>query len=84
VGEEAVALALHACARHPDDYVAAVRCGANISGDSDSVACIAGGLLGARLGPAALPPDWVARLEKRDDLARLAERLAARREARLG
>jgi ADP-ribosylglycohydrolase len=81
VGEEAVALALFACARYPDDYIAAARCAANISGDSDSVACIAGGILGARLGPAALPPDWVARLEKREALAGLAERLAAKREA---
>jgi ADP-ribosylglycohydrolase len=79
VGEEAVALALFACARHPDDYPAAVRCAANISGDSDSVACIAGGVLGARLGPAALPLDWVARLEKRAYLADLAGRLAAKR-----
>ena len=118
VGEEAVAMALLACARHPDDYAAAVRCAANLTGDSDSVACIAGGLLGARpraagglecrnesgpsgprgagglecrnesgpsgLGAAAIPADWVARLEKRDYLADLAARLAAKREALVG
>jgi ADP-ribosylglycohydrolase len=81
VGEEAVAMALFACARHPDDYPAAVRCGANLTGDSDSVACIAGGLMGARLGPAAIPADWIARLEKRAYLEGLARRLAAKREA---
>jgi ADP-ribosylglycohydrolase len=81
VGEEAVALALFACARHPDDYPAGVRCAANISGDSDSAACIAGGILGARLGAAAIPPAWIARLEKRECLAGLAGRLAAKREA---
>jgi ADP-ribosylglycohydrolase len=81
VAEEAVALALHAAARHPDDYVAAVRLGANITGDSDSVACIAGGLLGARLGPAAIPADWIARLENRDYVTRVAARLAEARAA---
>jgi ADP-ribosylglycohydrolase len=81
VAEEAVALALHAVVRHPDDYVAGVGLAANITGDSDSVACIAGGILGARLGLAAIPADWVARLENRDYIRQLADRLAAKRQA---
>jgi ADP-ribosylglycohydrolase len=76
IAEEAVALALFCVMRHPSDYVAAVRLGANISGDSDSVASIAGGILGARLGTLALPSDWVERLEDRERLMALAERLA--------
>ncbi len=75
VGEEAVALALYCCLKYPDDYVAAVRLGANIDGDSDSVACIAGGILGARLGLNALPAAWIDRLERRAELATLAEAL---------
>ncbi|MBI5290931.1 MAG: ADP-ribosylglycohydrolase family protein [Chloroflexi bacterium] len=75
VGEEAVALAIYCCLKHPDDYVAAVRLGANITGDSDSVASIAGGIMGARLGRAAIPADWIVRLERRAELETLAERL---------
>jgi ADP-ribosylglycohydrolase len=73
-------MALYCVLKHSDDYVAAVRLGANISGDSDSVAAITGGILGARLGPDALPPDWIARLENREYLAALGERLAEKKE----
>jgi ADP-ribosylglycohydrolase len=79
IAEEAVAMALFCVLRHPGDYVAAVRLGANITGDSDSVASIAGGILGARLGTAALPTDWVERLENRDQLMAVAERLARKK-----
>jgi len=77
VGEEAVALALYCCARYPDDWVATVRRGANTNGDSDSIASIAGGIQAARLGLDAIPPAWIARVEKRDDLAHYADQLAA-------
>jgi ADP-ribosylglycohydrolase len=77
VGEEAVALALYCCARTPDDWVATVRRGANTNGDSDSIASIAGGIQAARLGLEAIPADWIARLEKVEDLTRLADELAA-------
>lgn len=75
VGDEAIALALYCCLKHPDDYVAAVRLGANITGDSDSVASIAGGIIAARLGMNALPPDWIARLERRTELEGVAHAL---------
>jgi ADP-ribosylglycohydrolase len=79
VGEEAVALAMYCCVKHPDDYVAAVRLGANMDGDSDSVACIAGGILAARLGLEAIPSDWVARLERRAELEQIAKLLDAKK-----
>jgi ADP-ribosylglycohydrolase len=79
IAEEAVGMALYCVLRHPTDYVAAVRLGANISGDSDSVASITGGILGARLGTRAIPPDWLARLENRPYLQDLAERLAGKK-----
>jgi ADP-ribosylglycohydrolase len=84
IAEEAVAMALFCVVKHPDDYIAAVRLGANISGDSDSVASIAGGILGARLGTAAIPTDWLAALENRDYLADLADRLARKQADLLG
>jgi ADP-ribosylglycohydrolase len=81
IAEEAIAMALFCVMRHPVDYVAAVRLAANISGDSDSVASIAGGILAARLGCSALPADWLERLENREQLIDLANRLADRKVA---
>ncbi len=75
VAEEAVALALYCVLRYPDDYVAAVRRAANSNGDSDSIACIAGGILGARLGLDAIPPGWRERCADAAYLRDLAERL---------
>jgi ADP-ribosylglycohydrolase len=82
--EEAVALALYCAMRHPDDYVTAVRRAANIPGDSDSVACITGGIMGARLGLEAIPEEWVARLEKCEYVTDVANRLAAKKQALYG
>jgi len=76
VGEEAVALALYCVIRYPDDYVACIRRAANTDGDSDSIACIAGGIMGARLGLEAIPQDWRERCENRDYLSALAGRMA--------
>jgi ADP-ribosylglycohydrolase len=81
IAEEAVAMALYCVLTRPDDFAAAVALGANISGDSDTVASIAGGIVAARLGPAAIPEDWIARLENRDGLEGLAERLAEKKRA---
>ncbi len=75
VGDEAVALALYCVLQFPDDYTACMRRAANTSGDSDSIATIAGGIVGARLGLNAVPQDWILRLERRDEIARLAQRL---------
>ncbi|MCU0511610.1 MAG: ADP-ribosylglycohydrolase family protein [Anaerolineae bacterium] len=80
-GETAIALALYCVLRYPDDYVAAMRRAASTDGDSDSIACIAGGILGARLGLAAIPADWQQRCEKRALLLDLGERMAAARAA---
>jgi ADP-ribosylglycohydrolase len=79
VGEEAVAMAIYCANRYPDDFVGAVRRAVNIPGDSDSVGCITGGLLAARLGLDAIPTDWIARLEHVEYLTDVAKRLAALR-----
>ncbi len=78
-GDEAVALALYCVLRYPDDYAGAVRCAVNHDGDSDTVGCIVGGMMGARLGLDAIPADWRARCENRADLDNLALRLDAAR-----
>jgi len=60
----------------PDDYKKTVLRGANTEGDSDSIACIAGGINGAYLGIGAIPDDWIKRIEKSGYLDDLATRLA--------
>lgn len=74
-GEEAVALALYCVLRYPDDYVSCVRRAANTNGDSDSIACIAGGIIGARLGIAAIPEAWRESCENAAYLTELAARM---------
>ena len=79
IGEEAVALALYCFLRYPDDYAKTVLRGANTAGDSDSIACIAGGISGARVGVEGIPAEWVRNIEKSDYLDDLALRLAENR-----
>jgi ADP-ribosylglycohydrolase len=67
-------MALYCVLKHPDDYVAVVRCAANIDGDSDSVACIAGAIAGARLGISAIPQAWLQSLPQ--DLHQQLQQLA--------
>lgn len=79
VAEEAIASALYCVWRHPDDFLACVLEAVNTDGDSDSIACIAGGISGARLGVSRLPRDLVATVERSGDLLDLAARLTAAR-----
>jgi len=58
VAEEAMACALYCFIRSPGDYRSTVLTAANASGDSDSIACIAGGISGAYNGLAAIPEAW--------------------------
>lgn len=83
VGDEAVGLSLWCVQKFPEDYVATVRRGANSNGDSDSVACIAGGISAARLGLEAIPQAWRARCENHDYLLDCAERMFLAREVML-
>jgi len=69
---EAIAAAVYVFLRHPDDPRQAILEGANTPGDSDSIASIAGALVGARCGLQAIPPDWVRDIERRDVLLDLA------------
>jgi len=48
---------------------------AQAGGDTDTNAAVAGALLGARYGEAALPPRWVQQLVGAQGIAKLAERL---------
>ncbi|QDU23102.1 ADP-ribosylglycohydrolase family protein [Urbifossiella limnaea] len=79
VAEEAVFAALYCGCRAPDSFRDAVLMAANTDGDSDTVATLAGGFLGARLGLGAIPEAWRRGLERSADLHDLGRRLAAAR-----
>jgi ADP-ribosylglycohydrolase len=72
IGEEAVAAALWCVLRAGGDFRQSVLRGANSSGDSDSIASIAGGIAGAMAGVAALPSEWVRDVEQGARLRALA------------
>jgi ADP-ribosylglycohydrolase len=80
IAEEAVAMALAAVLRHRDDFAQAVRCAVRHDGDSDTVGCITGALMGARLGERELPEKLLQRLEGADGLRALAVKMAAGRD----
>ncbi len=69
VGEEAFAMALYAVIRHSSDLKACLRVSANHSGDSDSVACIAGSILGALNGIDVVPQEWIDCLAEKGRIA---------------
>ncbi|SNS44915.1 ADP-ribosylglycohydrolase [Actinomadura mexicana] len=73
VAEEALATGLLCFLLFPDEPVEAIWRGAASSGDSDSIACLAGAFAGAHLGMDAWPGEWSARIEYAGDLARLGE-----------
>ncbi|HHX45055.1 MAG TPA: ADP-ribosylglycohydrolase family protein [Chloroflexi bacterium] len=75
VAEEALAIALFA-ALATEDFEAGVVLAVNHGGDSDSTGAIAGNILGALLGPEAIPSRWLDALELRDEIASLAHALA--------
>jgi ADP-ribosylglycohydrolase len=72
---EAIAAAVYLWERHPDDARVALLEGANTPGDSDSIATLAGALVGGRVGLAGLPVEWVRDVERSDALLALAERI---------
>ncbi|WP_326560561.1 ADP-ribosylglycohydrolase family protein [Micromonospora sp. NBC_01796] len=73
IAEEALATALLCALRHPDDPVSALARAATTSGDSDSIAALAGAFLGAADGLAVFPEDWLDRIEYADQLTALGD-----------
>lgn len=71
IAEEALATALYCYLISPDEPVAVLGRGAASSGDSDSIACLAGAFAGAALGLGAWPAPWAHRIEYADRLQAL-------------
>jgi ADP-ribosylglycohydrolase len=76
IAEESYATGLLCFLLFPDEPQRALQRAAASSGDSDSIACLAGSFAGAYHGMAAWPPAWRERIEYRERLERLAARLA--------
>jgi len=76
VGDEALAIAV-ACALAAPDLPSAITAAVNHSGDSDSTAAICGNILGAVVGPAALPGAWTEALDAADVVEAVANDLTA-------
>jgi ADP-ribosylglycohydrolase len=66
--DETFALAYFCILRYPNNYKKAVQTAVNITGDSDSVGSVAGGILGARLGIEAVPASWIEALKEKEIL----------------
>ncbi|MET9562009.1 ADP-ribosylglycohydrolase family protein [Streptomyces tauricus] len=71
VAEEALATGLLCFLLFVDEPVTALRRAACTSGDSDSIACLAGAFAGAYLGADAWPTEWADRIEHQGDLVAL-------------
>lgn len=70
IAEEALATALYCFLDRPDEPLRVLSRAATTSGDSDSIACLAGAFAGAHHGMSAWPDGWADRIEYRDQLAR--------------
>jgi ADP-ribosylglycohydrolase len=71
IAEEALATGLYCFLMLPEDPQAVVRRAAYSSGDSDSIAALAGAFAGAYHGVGAWPAEWVRDIEYRDRLLAL-------------
>lgn len=73
--DETFALAYFCILRYPNNYKKAVRNAVNITGDSDSVGSVTGGILGARLGIGAVPTSWIEALKEKEKLEEMVKPL---------
>lgn len=71
IAEEALATGLLCFLLFLDEPVTALRRAACTSGDSDSLACLAGAFAGAYHGPGVWPTEWADRIEYQGDLVSL-------------
>lgn len=71
IAEEALASGLLCFLMFVDEPVTALRRAACSSGDSDSLACLAGAFAGAHHGAGVWPAEWADRIEYRGDLITL-------------
>jgi ADP-ribosylglycohydrolase len=79
-----VAWSLYSALRSPDDYWTAVRTAIEVGGDTDTMAAMAGGIVGGRVGRGGLPEALLGRLTDRGHWRADALEALARHCARCG
>jgi ADP-ribosylglycohydrolase len=82
IAEEALGIALY-CSLRAENLEEGVILAANIGGDSDSTAAIAGNLLGAALGVHEIPDRWLEKLELKTAIIEMADDLASMEQWRI-
>ena len=75
VAEEALAIAIYACLKYPNDFEKAIVCAVNHGGDSDSTGAIAGNIIGTYLGIDKIPEYYKQDLELKEEIIELANDL---------
>lgn len=75
VGEEALAIAIYAVARHIDSFEDTLVAAVNHDGDSDSTGAVAGNIIGAIVGYDAIPAKFKEHLELHDVILAIADDL---------
>lgn len=73
----AVPAAIHIASHHGHDLIAAIRAAVELGGDTDTIAAMAAGIVGAHLGLTSIPSVLVDRLEGHEQLIALADDLLA-------
>lgn len=63
-----VPVALHAVLSYPDDFRTAVRGAIACGGDTDTIAAITGGIVGAHVGIEGIPDEWRRRIYEPTDV----------------
>lgn len=77
VGDEALAIAVYCCLKHPENMTDCLSATVTHRGDRDSTGAVAGNLLGAWLGMGAIEEEHLSQLELRDVIEEIARRIAA-------
>jgi ADP-ribosylglycohydrolase len=68
IAEDALVVALYFAIMYSHDPALAISEAARTNGDSDSIASIAGSIIGASVGENGWPLEWCNRIERRDDI----------------
>jgi poly(ADP-ribose) glycohydrolase ARH3 len=70
-----VPAAIYSFLLNTNSYEAAVRYAVSLGGDTDTIGAMTGAISGAYLGLKAIPQEWKSKLERKDYIERLAEKL---------
>jgi len=75
VGEEALGISAYCTLKYQNDFKRALIAAVNHDGDSDSTGAITGNILGAHLGLARIPAEWVETVELKEVTMQIADDL---------